>query len=76
MIEIAGKQVFTELSEIVDPAHTALLVVDMQRDFCCAGGSFDRLGVDLSMYPPVIDRVWRAARGRASGRGAAWSSSR
>ncbi len=57
MIEVAGKQVFTELSEIVDPSHTALLIVDMQRDFCCAGGSFDRLGVDLSMYPPVIDRI-------------------
>ena len=57
MIEIAGKQVFTELSEIIDPAHTALVIVDMQRDFCCAGGSFDRLGVDLSMYPPVIERI-------------------
>ena len=55
MIEIEGKQVFTELAEIVDPAHTALSIVDMQRDFCCPGGSFDRLGVDLSMYPPVID---------------------
>jgi nicotinamidase-related amidase len=57
VIEVAGKQVFTELSEILDPSHTALLIVDMQRDFCCAGGSFDRLGVDLSMYPPVIDRI-------------------
>lgn len=57
MIEIAGKHVFTELSEIVDPAHTALLIVDMQRDFCWAGGSFDQSGVDLSMYPPVIERI-------------------
>jgi nicotinamidase-related amidase len=57
MIEVADKQVFTELSELVDPSHTALLIIDMQRDFCCAGGSFDRLGVDLSMYPPVIDRI-------------------
>lgn len=57
MIEIAGKHVFTELSEIVDPAHTALLIVDMQRDFCWAGGSFDQSGVDLSMYPPVIGRI-------------------
>jgi nicotinamidase-related amidase len=57
MIEIAGKQVFTELAEIIDPAHTALVIVDMQRDFCCAGGSFDRMGVDLSMYPPVIERI-------------------
>jgi nicotinamidase-related amidase len=57
MIEVAGKQVFTELSEIVDPAHTALVVIDMQRDFCCSGGSFDSLGVDLSMYPPVIEQI-------------------
>ncbi|HUB41672.1 MAG TPA: hypothetical protein VMA72_22735 [Streptosporangiaceae bacterium] len=57
MIEIEGKQVYTELSEIVDPAHTALLIVDMQRDFVCAGGSFDSFGVDLTMYPPVIERI-------------------
>jgi nicotinamidase-related amidase len=68
MIEVAGKQVFTELSEIVDPTHTALLIIDMQRDFCCAGGSFDRLGVDLSMYPPVIDRIGELLEGaRQSG---------
>ncbi|MGA8457349.1 MAG: isochorismatase family cysteine hydrolase, partial [Streptosporangiaceae bacterium] len=68
MIEVAGKQVFTELSEIVDPSHTALLIIDMQRDFCCAGGSFDRLGVDLSMYPPVIDRIGELLQGaRQSG---------
>jgi nicotinamidase-related amidase len=68
MIEVAGKQVFTELSEIVDPSHTALLIIDMQRDFCCADGSFDRLGVDLSMYPPVIDRIGELLEGaRQSG---------
>lgn len=57
MIEIEGKQVFTELSELVDPAHSALVVVDMQRDFCHPGGAFERLGVDISMYPPVIPRI-------------------
>jgi nicotinamidase-related amidase len=68
VIEVAGKQVFTELSEIVDPSHTALLIVDMQRDFCCTGGSFDRLGVDLSMYPPVIERIRELLEGaRQSG---------
>jgi nicotinamidase-related amidase len=66
VIEIDGKQVFTELAELVDPAHSALVVVDMQRDFCQTGGAFDRLGVDISMYPPVIPRIARllqAARG-------------
>jgi nicotinamidase-related amidase len=57
VIEVDGKVVYTTLDELVDPTHTALLVVDMQRDFCTPGGAFDRLGVDISMYPPMIPRV-------------------
>lgn len=68
MIEIEGKQVFTELAELVDPQHTALVLVDMQRDFCIPGGAFDRLGVDLSMYPPMVPRLARLVQGaRAAG---------
>jgi nicotinamidase-related amidase len=68
MIEVEGKQVFTELSELVDPAHVALVVVDMQRDFCIPGGAFDRLGVDISMYPEMIPRLARLIEGaRAAG---------
>src|SRR3954462_969861 len=68
MIEGEGKQVFTELEELVDPAHTALVVVDMQRDFCIPGGAFDKLGVDISMYPPMIPRLPRLfERARAAG---------
>jgi nicotinamidase-related amidase len=63
MIEIEGKQVFTTLDELVDPRHTALVVVDMQRDFCSPGGAFDRLGVDLSMYPPMIPLLARLVDG-------------
>jgi nicotinamidase-related amidase len=68
VIEIEGKQVFTTLAELVDPRHTALVVVDMQRDFCIPGGAFDKLGVDISMYPPMIPRLARLIDGaRASG---------
>jgi nicotinamidase-related amidase len=68
MIEIEGKQVFTELAELVDARHTALVVVDMQRDFCTPGGAFDRLGVDISMYAPMVPRLARLIDGaRASG---------
>jgi nicotinamidase-related amidase len=68
VIEIDGKQVFTELSELVDPGHTALVVVDMQRDFCTPGGAFDRLGIDISMYPPMVPRVVGLVQGaRAAG---------
>jgi len=57
VIEVAGKQVFTELREIVDPAHTALILVDMQRDFCLPGGAFGALDVDLSMYPAAMEQM-------------------
>lgn len=57
MIEIAGKQVLTELGELVDPSRAALVIIDMQRDFVEPGFAFDRLGVDLSMYPPVRARI-------------------
>jgi nicotinamidase-related amidase len=57
MIRISGKEVFTELGELVDPAHTALLLVDMQRDFVEPDGAFGRLGVDLSMYAAMRPRL-------------------
>ena len=57
MIEIDGKQVFTELAELVDPNHAALVVVDVQRDFCLPGGAFERVGVDISMYPSMVPRL-------------------
>lgn len=38
-----GKQVLEGLPELVSPAHTAVLVHDMQNDFCTPGGKvFDR----------------------------------
>lgn len=32
----------------IDPARTAVLVVDMQNDFGAPGGMFDRAGIDIS----------------------------
>lgn len=57
MIEVEGKQVFTELSELVAPAHTALLLIDMQRDFVEPDGSFGRMGIDLTMYDKTRPRL-------------------
>ena len=28
-----------DFTKIVDPKHTALLMIDMQNDFCCTGGA-------------------------------------
>jgi len=57
MITIENKLVYTALAELVDVRHTALVVVDMQNDFCKPGWAFDRLGIDLSMYPAMIPRL-------------------
>jgi nicotinamidase-related amidase len=65
MITIEGKIVFTELAELVDPTHTALIVVDMQRDFIEPDGLFGKLGIDLSMYAesrPKLAALLAAAR--------------
>ena len=57
MIEIEGKTVLTELGELIDPAHTALIMVDMQRDFIEPDGLFASLGIDLSMYKEQRPRL-------------------
>jgi nicotinamidase-related amidase len=57
VIEVAGKQVLSDLGELVDPGRAALVLIDLQRDFVEAGYAFDRLGVDLTMYQPMLPRV-------------------
>jgi nicotinamidase-related amidase len=57
MLHVDGKGVYTELAELVDPAHTALLLVDMQRDFIDPDGLFGELGVDLTMYDEARPRL-------------------
>lgn len=57
MIIVEGKEVFTELAELVDPVHTALLLIDMQCDFVEPDGAFGTLGVDLSMYRDSVPRL-------------------
>ncbi len=49
----------------IDPARTAVMVVDMQNDFGSKGGMFDRAGIDLSIIQKVIGptaRVLASAR--------------
>jgi nicotinamidase-related amidase len=53
---------------IVDLGKCALIVVDMQNDFCSKGGWFDSLGVDVSPVRKIYDPIRRTAealRGRA-----------
>lgn len=45
------------LAERIDPARTALVVVDVQNDFCHPEGVQGRFGVDLSDMPAMAENV-------------------
>lgn len=57
---------FDTLAKKVDPAHTALLVIDMQNEFCAEAGLRGREGDDLSaaqqLVPKVRDFIAQARR--------------
>jgi ureidoacrylate peracid hydrolase len=45
------------LAEKVNPAHSALLVIDMQNDFCATGGLVSRDGRDISQAQQMAARL-------------------
>jgi len=45
------------LEERIDPRATALIVVDVQNDFCDRDGAFGKLDADVSMMPPMADKL-------------------
>ncbi|MBI2862827.1 MAG: cysteine hydrolase [Chloroflexi bacterium] len=55
MIEVDGKLVYETLAEIVQPEHTAVVVVDMQNDYCAPGGETTRAGRDISHVRATIE---------------------
>jgi ureidoacrylate peracid hydrolase len=53
------------LEDKVAPGHTALLIVDVQRDFCASDGAFGALGRDLSRVQemlPALEGLVESAR--------------
>ena len=53
----ALNRILPTLEKKVEPAHTALIVVDIQNDFCADGGAFHKEGLDLSMIQTTVPRV-------------------
>jgi len=51
-----------ELKEKVRPEHTALLVIDIQKDFASPDGLLGRGGRDLSMVEPLIEKLKETIR--------------
>ena len=57
MEESMGRQITIDAKPepiTIDTARTAVVVVDMQNDFCSKGGMFDRAGVDISMVQRAV----------------------
>jgi nicotinamidase-related amidase len=57
VIRIHGKDVPTELEEVVDPQSSAHVIIDMQNDCCALGGTGDQAGADVGAYTEVIPRI-------------------
>jgi len=54
--------VLTDLSELVRPKHTALIVIDLQNDICLSNGAIGKMDYDPSIYdfsvfPPVFAKL-------------------
>jgi ureidoacrylate peracid hydrolase len=46
-----------KLKTKVDPEHTVLVVIDMQRDYCCEGGVFEKMGFDSAVPRALAYRL-------------------
>lgn len=66
--------ILSQFTDRVDPAHTAIVVVDMQNDFCAAGGHIDRrFGCDQAANEALADRIAAlVAAGRSRGAHMVW----
>jgi ureidoacrylate peracid hydrolase len=54
---LTHRPLLTTLEQKTDPAHAALIVVDMQNDFCAAGGMMDLEQADLTAVQEMAERL-------------------
>jgi nicotinamidase-related amidase len=50
-------RVLRELADVVAPAHTAMIVVDVQNDFVSSDGFIAKFGLDVSDMQAAIPRI-------------------
>ncbi len=58
----------------LNPESTALIIIDMQRDFCCEGGSFHKRGFDIRPAQRLAKRLNIIPEGGAGGTETYYSS--
>lgn len=51
------RKLFPDLKTKINPGHTALLIVDVQKDFCAPDGEYARRGLDVSMMLAMAPRL-------------------
>jgi ureidoacrylate peracid hydrolase len=54
---VAHVPLLTSLAHKVNPSHTALVVIDVQNDFCATEGFVARGGRDVSHIPQMVRRL-------------------
>lgn len=54
---INGKEIFTTVDELVEPRHSALVLIDFQNDYIIPGGYADKVGWDCSMVREIVPRT-------------------
>ena len=59
MQKIANKLVYDSVAEMVVPSRCALLIVDMQNEFCSPKGIPGKAGIDVSPVQKIIPPVQR-----------------
>ena len=55
--EIFGKNVNLTLEDTIEPNHCALIIIDMQNDFCSKGGHYDKCGKNLATIKRMIPKL-------------------
>ncbi len=46
-----------KLKAKIEPASTAFIIIDMQKDYCCEGGTFHRRGFDIEPAQKLAARL-------------------
>ncbi|HNP62490.1 MAG TPA: isochorismatase family cysteine hydrolase [Woeseiaceae bacterium] len=69
MRKIDDREFYDTLEEVVEPSHTAVLVIDQQNDFCHERGYYaQELGLDVTMTRALNEPINQlTAAARASG---------